>query len=271
MKKLINNVYLEDDHSAFKSLEGNRSVDDDRVKKIISSIKSVGMIQAPIVVNENMEVIDGQGRLEACKRLGEPVPYIIIPGLTINECRAMNINQENWSMFDYIKSHAECGNENYKRILDFLEVSGFKFQTSMWILLGSNASNKSLKIQKGDITISNEQLSKAIDLAVYLHNFDDIVTNRPLNFYMALTGCKKLQSVNPDELIKKVHQSPREFMNISSVLDCIDVLERVYNKRVSVKKHAYIKTEYLKMISEHNDGRKKIIEKRHMNHQKALL
>lgn len=65
-------VYVTDKYSIFRRLSGNRDVKEARVKKIMRSIEKVGYIPNPIIVNENMEVVDGQGRLEAVKRLGLP-------------------------------------------------------------------------------------------------------------------------------------------------------------------------------------------------------
>lgn len=90
--KEINKVFLESNLSKFKLLDGNRSIEESRVNKIIDSIKTVGFINSPIVCNEHYEIIDGQGRLEACKRLGLAIPYIVIDGLGVDECRAMNVN-----------------------------------------------------------------------------------------------------------------------------------------------------------------------------------
>ncbi len=101
------------DYSIFKTLKGNRDVGRPRVRKIINSIEKVGYIMNPIIVNERMEVIDGQGRLEALKELRLPVYYLIVPKAGIAECVSMNINQEQWSALDYIKSYAERGNPEY--------------------------------------------------------------------------------------------------------------------------------------------------------------
>ena len=70
-------IYITKDYSIFKKLTGNRSTELERITKICDSIREVGYITSPILVNENMEVIDGQGRLEAFKELGIPVEYII--------------------------------------------------------------------------------------------------------------------------------------------------------------------------------------------------
>ena len=56
-------------YEIFKELKGNREISPLRITKIINSIKNVGYIINPIIVNEKMEIIDGQGRLEALRIL----------------------------------------------------------------------------------------------------------------------------------------------------------------------------------------------------------
>ena len=63
----------------FQILKGNRNVSQSRVNKIIASINRVGYITNPIIVNEHMEVIDGQGRLEALKTLQLPWTISLFP------------------------------------------------------------------------------------------------------------------------------------------------------------------------------------------------
>ena len=114
-------VFKTNDYSKFTKLNGNRRVDEARVLKIISSIEKVGYITSPIIVNEKMEVIDGQGRLEALKRLELPVEYIIQQGIGIEECIAMNIHQVNWKDRDYIESYANRGFESYRFLKELLD------------------------------------------------------------------------------------------------------------------------------------------------------
>ena len=78
------------DYSVFNIMTGNRDVPEIRVRKIKDSIQKNGYIFNPIICNEKMEVVDGQGRLEALKRLGLPVEYIVHPGLTVSDCIVMN-------------------------------------------------------------------------------------------------------------------------------------------------------------------------------------
>lgn len=114
-------VYKTNDHGIFTRLEGNRPIKEQRVSKIINSIARHGYISNPIIVNEKLEIIDGQGREMALDRLGMPVEFIIVEGLTIVECRAMNIHQSNWTTRDHIDSFACTGNEDYSRVQSLLK------------------------------------------------------------------------------------------------------------------------------------------------------
>ena len=106
-------VYSTCDYDSFRKLKGNRNVLDARKKMLISSIKERGWIRNPIVCNEKMEIIDGQGRFEALKELHMPIEYVISPGATIQDCISLNIKQKNWSNQDYIDSYAENGVREY--------------------------------------------------------------------------------------------------------------------------------------------------------------
>lgn len=101
-------------------LPGNRSVSKQRVMKIERSVDKVGWIIPTIVVNEKLEVIDGQGRVEVAKRYNLPINVDVIPGLGIADCVAMNVEQTNWAMTDFIESYAEQGVPDYIRFRDLL-------------------------------------------------------------------------------------------------------------------------------------------------------
>lgn len=87
-----NNVTVQTtrEYSKFKKLKGDRVPTQYRVNRLISSIKKVGYIGAPIIVNEKMEIVDGQARVEALETLSLSVPYIVVPGAGLDEAMALN-------------------------------------------------------------------------------------------------------------------------------------------------------------------------------------
>jgi len=89
IKEQVGTVYETNDYSQFKKLKGNRDVTEEHVQMLMKSFKQ-GDVKKPIVVNEKMEIIDGQARLEVKKRLGLPVQFVIAEGATIDDVRRMN-------------------------------------------------------------------------------------------------------------------------------------------------------------------------------------
>ena len=112
----VQQINYTNDYSIFKPLLGNRDIDDGRVAKVRKSIIENGWMMLPILVNENMEIIDGQARLTVLKELNLPVYYIIQKGLTIKECRALNVYRKDWKITDYIHSYAVNGDPDYVKI-----------------------------------------------------------------------------------------------------------------------------------------------------------
>ena len=231
-------------YSIFKKLEGNRAVQEDRVKSIINSINEVGYVKVPIVVNEKMEVIDGQGRLEAAERLGLSIHYIIIPGIGIDECRAMNINQKSWKLTDYIESYANLGEESFiliQKIRNKYEDSGFKLGLFFTALMKKNAA-PSKSIQDGTLIITKEDYKKAIERLDFVYDIyckmdRSILKGRNQELMQVLIYCYDYKEIDKNRLVKLITDKNklntlRGWANISQ---CFQSLEEFYNKGISKK------------------------------------
>lgn len=114
-----NEVRTTTNYDMFKVLPGNRDYEN-HGKKLVDSVGLWGVI-TPIIVNEKMEVIDGQGRLYAAKETGAEVPFIVKKDLGVKACIEMNTTQTKWGYRDYIKSYAAQGNESYIELKEFME------------------------------------------------------------------------------------------------------------------------------------------------------
>jgi len=62
------------DYSRFNTVRGNRKVYPLQVAKLLLRIKARGQ-KVPVLVNEKMEIIDGQHRVEVCTQLQIPALY----------------------------------------------------------------------------------------------------------------------------------------------------------------------------------------------------
>lgn len=162
------NVYVTKDYSIFKRLVGNRDIPESRISKIVESIQTIGWVHNPIIVNEKMEVIDGQGRLTALQRLKMPVEYIIAEGAGNKECIYMNMNMVNWKLPDFIKSYAEQGNENYQRLLSLMQryANGNLDIISTAVYRVSKSKHRDIK--QGTLQLTEEQYRAAVPRLEYI-------------------------------------------------------------------------------------------------------
>jgi hypothetical protein len=150
--KEVNKVYKTNDLSIFKQIDGNRVPNLQHVKRLADSIRVYGMKCNPILVNEKMEVIDGQHRLMAAKESESFVYYIIVDGYALKEVHTLNLNQKNWNIYDYLEGYANIGIESYIILRDFYNNNkDFNLTTCIAFCqntAGSKSRRKSSQIRK---------------------------------------------------------------------------------------------------------------------------
>lgn len=137
--KEVNKVYKTSNLSIFKQIDGNRVPNLQHIRRLANSIRVYGMKCNPILVNERMEVIDGQHRLLAAKEVGSFVYYIIVDGYSLKEVHTLNLNQKNWTKRDYMEGYASMGIESYIKLRYFVNKNQ-DFNFSDCIALCSNKS-----------------------------------------------------------------------------------------------------------------------------------
>ena len=232
------------DYSIFKKLEGNRPVANRRINKIIASIQNVGYITSPLIVNEKMEVIDGQGRLEALKQLGLPVEYIVHPGIGINECIAMNINQGNWSLKDYIESYSVRGNKSYQRLEQLIK--GYPLANLDVIATAALRVNKitGTMVKDGSLVLTEEKYNKAKERLDYAYEIFDLIDKTTvkgglLNLVQVMLYCYDYEEIDlkrlKDQIVKNIYLC-RPWNSIDT---CFNEIEELYNKNISKKVYFY--------------------------------
>lgn len=247
----VNTVYRTYHYDLFKRLVGNRAISDGRVAKIKESIATVGYVSSPIICNEKMEVIDGQGRLQALKDLGLPVDYICVEGLTIKECIALNINQTNWKIMDFVESYASVGNNSYKRLLELTRrYPDFSIRPIGFACIGSVNCEKSIK--NGTFCLTQEGFEKAQDNLDYVTRFVDILNNAPnidgalRSYHILLMYTHNLPGIDDERMYQMVRRNVNMLISAQTNVLAARVLDSIYNKNLRATNKVYIETEFKK-------------------------
>lgn len=172
-------VQVTKDYQRFKTLSSNRRVDMNHVKRLAKSMKENPHLfeTRPILVNENMFVIDGQHRLRAAQENKQPVYYMVSKGITVDDTRTLNTTQANWTMMDFARSYASTGNEHYQTFLAAVSKYPNLQPTVIRFYLGGQASQNALYTQafkNGDFVVERPNLSD-----IYLEQLSNIKRHLP--------------------------------------------------------------------------------------------
>ena len=108
------------DYDKFKTMPGNRAVIEAHVRRLVRSFEQKYLVRV-VIVNENFEKIDGQHGIEAARRTGNPVRYVVVPGYGLEEVQAYNTNVEKWTKQQFLESFADLGVEPYVVMQKFME------------------------------------------------------------------------------------------------------------------------------------------------------
>ena len=229
----IANVMRTNDYTKFRHLNGNRDVGI-RAEKIKKKIKEVGYILCPIVVNEKMEVIDGQGRLKALSDLGLPVDYVIAKGTGLQECIAMNLGQTNWTVTDFINSYAEQGNANYINLKKV--IGSTKLKTSVVIGIARQVfvtGGETLKpVMQGSLKF--DDVTETIKIIQKVEKFNDILKGKGGNInhsFLALAFLFRNHIADDVKLYNKCLKYEGTLRGTLSTIDALQLFEDIYNFR----------------------------------------
>lgn len=219
------------DYGIFKKAVGNRVVEPRRVKRLAESIGKYGFIGTGIIVNSDMEVIDGQHRLKACEMLGIEVPYLVMEDAGLEEMIALNTTSKSWGIKQYVDAYAENGNVGYQWYKDLLNRYP-KFESTVIenALLGSQKLSRR-QYTAGDISVSQEDYLNAIQILDWLSAFDSCFSKMPgrRNYHRILVWCYKHPEINNERMADSILKYGSSLPTVCSIADAISQLDRIYN------------------------------------------
>lgn len=240
----VNDVYKTTNLEMFQQLKGNRHPNLKHIRRLSESIKANNFLQSPIIVNEKMEVIDGQNRLLAAKQVGTPIYYIVVNDYSLKEVQILNLNQKNWNKEDFIDGYADMGLSPYLKLRNFIRKNN-EFNKTSCIYMCQNSKTNNLAASKfrsdhtvfnqkqvleegtwigGDFSLAQKWVDKLKMIKQYYKGY-----NRAA-FVNAMIGMFKNEVFDFDRFLHKLKTYPGMMKNVTNVEDYIDMIEKIYNK-----------------------------------------
>ena len=227
------------DYDMFKRIKGNRPVNETHVKRLEKSFDE-GYEFTVILVNEFMEIIDGQHRHEACKRKNLVINYRIEAGLRLEDAIIMNTSVSKWQKREFVKSYVELGKPAYVEFQNFRnKFEEFNLNVAEIIFTNSSdGANKTKRIngginkafQKGELEIDGDGLNLAYENAkkiMMFYPYHKNCVSRP--FVLAMHRIFKHNKYDHNRMIKNVEKRPSKLVNCTNVSDYMEVLQKMYN------------------------------------------
>jgi len=232
-------VLLEKNLTKFNLLDDNRDIDDKHVAMLVISIQRYGQLM-PIVVNENMDVIEGQHRLKACMELKIPVAYIISVKSSSKDVAIMNNSQKGWKNKDYLKHFSHINHYNsatYKRVAKFFKSYPLPFSIGIMLLAGDfegsletgNTKGHMPKFRDGSFKIAN--LEEAEVKAGQLLKLKGLVPHlvQIRKFCVAFLRCSMLEKFKISTCYEQMKKKHSKFGHPRNQREWIDEFCRVYS------------------------------------------
>lgn len=230
---MARNVRVEEtkDYDQFVNLHGNRKLDKTHVKRLIQKMTTEGNLTEifPIVVNEKMEVIDGQHRLEALRQLEWPVFYELKKGLNIDTVQALNTGTRNWTWFDYAFSFAEQGNENYQRFLNMWDYFDLPY-TIVLHFCGSQDNSRRGKFHRGTFEMMDHTMT--FNLLKQYKEIVGVSGHQTSKFAYALFDIMRLPEYDHKRMVEKMKKFGSELKGYTNKQDYLRAIEDIYNTYV---------------------------------------
>lgn len=222
------------EYSLFKRMKGNRPILRAHVNNLIQSINKINLLSTnPIKVNEKMEVIDGQNRLEAAKKLRVPIYYMVSMGGNLQDVQILNTYVEKWSMMNYIDSYVEQGNQNYILLKDYIQTYDLPPVMAAQILSGMKMTGRDLgeirsNLRDGSFTVTAlkqaEERGKIINLCA---QYTEYLVYKSREFIAALELV--LNQVLWEDLYEKMQQANTKIPRRANKRDYVRELEVIFN------------------------------------------
>ncbi len=226
--KEINNTT---DYKLFKQIVSNRETDPAHVRKLIKSISRTNLLHLnPIIVTENMEVVDGQHRLEAAEILGVPVYYVVDGAVSKDTISQLNSVKKNWGILDYINYWTINKAPGFDKLSSFISEHPYIQTSTVLNLLSSDGSRNTNALRDGQVNVDN--YSEAQVLVGYLRDFRNMIDHAfSRNFVLAFNQVVRTGKYDHVRMMQKLDTQSRSLVKCINVKQYVALLEEIYNFR----------------------------------------
>lgn len=237
-------IYYTRDYSRFNNITGNRMLNEAKIKKLIQDIENgFDMLRyCPIIVDKEMNVIDGQHRLHVARKIKSNIWYVITDKISLYEIAKMNSNTDKWKAQDFLNAYVTLKNPDYIRLQEFVDEHGISLSVAILLLekgqIKAGGVDKTKdRFQAGAFRV--ECWADAIELMDLLKNFSDFPERKKRPFLHALDILRRSELCDWYQLVRKYKAHSDLLVPCSDAKGYLKILEDIYNMHARERKVIY--------------------------------
>lgn len=218
------------DYSLFKYILANREVSIPHVNRLVKAIRKNNLLHLnPIIVNNDMEILDGQHRIAAAELLNVEIFYQVDEKVSKKDLSDLNSVKKNWSTMDYINFWGVEKAAGFDELSKFLSIYPNLPPSTALMLLSGDGSRDMNNLKNGIIDISNlTEATHIADVVKKFRNIIDFAYDR--NFILSIARVIKSGKYDQAIMDKRLEYQSRSLVKCATVRQYIEMLEEIYNK-----------------------------------------
>jgi hypothetical protein len=220
-------------YSIFKKKQDNREIDRALVNRLKVSMSKRNLLHLePIIVNDDMEIIDGQHRFESAKELGLEISYQIETNLD-GEDMILLQTHKSWGTEDYFNYYCKNNYPEYLKLKKFIADQGISVSLAVRILRGTS-KNANLNFRNGEFEFNNSMATDSIDfcrrsIEIIKKLQGDKPWMKSQKIWSALLIVFNHENFEEDKWFKNIELLVDRIVQKVSVLDYFNVFKDIFN------------------------------------------
>lgn len=241
-------VYVTKDYDMFETIDGNRMINQLHVNKLVQSMTDKQLV-TPIIVNEKMQIIDGQHRFTAISKLELSIYYTICEGYGLLDVHRLNERSHNWTIKDFLDGYSTFA-EKDPAYEDYIILKNFIYDHKITPAMGIFLTKGEMNDFKALTDFKNGYF-KIVELSsaeLFLHQLEDFHSYfseqyKTSSFMKAFRIFSSSPKYNHDNMVKKLEYMNGYLESKSSIAQYLDLMSTIYNTRLGDKYRIHFKGE----------------------------
>lgn len=221
------------DYDRFSVPKGQRNVNWKRVAEMSEAMLEKSFLQSyPIVVNSGFEILDGQHRFEAARRIKADIHYVVNDQIAPPDVAKLARLTKSWKLEDFLKSYMDQGLPEYIRFDAFVQKYGLTVNASL-NLAGTGTDVKVItgRFKAGTFQFLNKEF--CVRVAERVQDFASHFPQgyRQSSFVYALRHISQIEAYDHSVMMQKMTYLSTRLVKCATVEQYVALLEEIYNYR----------------------------------------